>query len=55
MENSKVFATATTGPISTKLGTNHPCVKGTQVFTNTGPINSQKGNYDIFLLSSVMV
>ena len=54
MKNSKVFATAITGPISTKLGTNHPCVKGTQVFTNKGPINSQKGDY-IFLLSSVMV
>ena len=55
MKNLKVFATATTGPISTKLGTNHPYVKGTQVFTNKGPINSQKGDYNIFLLSSVMV
>ena len=30
----KIFSSRTTGPISTKHGTKHPRVKGTQVFTN---------------------
>ena len=46
---------ATTGPNSTKFRTNHPCVNGTSGFTNKGLINSQRGGYDFFLLSSGMI
>ena len=46
---------ATTGPNSTKFRTNHPCVNGTSGFTNKGQINSQRGGYDFFLLSSGMI
>ena len=32
-----IFFSRTTGPISTKLGTKHPWVKGIQVCSNEGP------------------
>ena len=35
--NLKIFISRTTGPISTKLGTKHPWVKGNLVYTNEGP------------------
>ena len=35
--NLKVFFSKTTGPISTKLGTKHPWLKGTQICSNEGP------------------
>ena len=34
LQNLKIFYSRTTGPISTKLGTKHPWVKGIQVYTN---------------------
>ena len=46
----------TTGPILTKLGTNHPWEKLTQVFTNKGPFNSQINKENkFFFVISVMV
>ena len=34
--------------ISTKLGTNHPCVKGIQICSNEGPLSCPRGdNYKI--------
>ena len=44
----KIFDSKTTRPVSTKLGTKHPYVKGTQAFTNKGPFDSQKGDNDFF-------
>ena len=41
--NLKIFL-RTTGPISTKLGTKHPWVKGIQVRTNEGPRPFQRGD-----------
>ena len=35
--NLKIFFSRTTKPISTKLGTKHPWVKGIQVCSNEGP------------------
>ena len=44
----KIFFSRTTGPISSKLGTNHFWVKGIQVFTNEGPRCFSRGdNYEI--------
>ena len=40
----KIFSLRTTGPISTKLGTKHPWVKGTQVCSNEGPGPIPRGN-----------
>ena len=34
----------TTGPISTKLGTKHCSVEGIKVFSNEGPLPSQRGD-----------
>ena len=48
--NLKIFFSKTTGPISTKLDTKHPWVKGTQGFYIKGPFNYQKGD-DVFFLS----
>jgi hypothetical protein len=31
-------------PISIKLDTNHPCIKGIRVFTNQGPGHLQRGD-----------
>ena len=46
--NFKIFCSRTTGPISTKLGTKHPWVKGSQVCSNEGPCPFPKGeNYEI--------
>ena len=39
-----------TEPISPKLGTKHPWVKGIQVYSNEEPFNSIKGNNEFFLL-----
>ena len=40
--------TRTAGPISTKLGTNHPWVKSIQICSNEGPRPIQRGdNYEI--------
>ena len=44
----KIFFSRTTEPISTKLGTKHPWVKGIQVCSNEEPINSLKVNNDFF-------
>ena len=40
----KIFFSRTTGPISTKLGTEHHWVKGIQVCWNEGPHLSQRGD-----------
>jgi hypothetical protein len=40
----KFFFSRTTGPRLTKLGTNHPWVKGIQVCTNEGDILSPRGD-----------
>ena len=46
--NSKIFFSRTTEPISTKLGTKHPWVKGIQVCSNEGPRPFPRGdNYEI--------
>ena len=46
-QNLKIFS-RTTGPISTKLGTMHPWVKGTQVHSNEGLCPFPRGdNYEI--------
>ena len=43
-----IFFSRTTGPISTKLGTKHPWVKGIQVCSNEGPRPFPRGdNYEI--------
>jgi hypothetical protein len=38
------FFSRTTGPILTRLGTNHPWVEGIQVCSNEGDIPSPKGD-----------
>jgi hypothetical protein len=40
----KIFFSRTTGPILTRLGTNHPLVKGIQVCSNEGDILSPRGD-----------
>ena len=46
--NLKIFSSRTTGPISTKLGTKHPWVKGIQNYLNEGPRPFPRGNnYEI--------
>ena len=35
-------------PISTKLGTKHPCVKGIQLCSNEEPLNSHEVNDGLF-------
>ena len=48
MKFIKIFFSRTTEPISTKLGTKHPLVKGSQVCTSEGPSPFQRGdNYEI--------
>ena len=43
----EIFFSRTTGPISTKLGTKHPCVKGIQVCSNEGARSFPRGdNYE---------
>ena len=43
-----LFFSRTTGPISTKLGTNHPLVKGFQICSNDGPCPfPRENNYEI--------
>ena len=43
-----IIFSRTTGPISTKLGTKHPWVKGIQVCSNEGPHPFPRGdNYEI--------
>ena len=43
-----IFFSRTTGPISTKLGTKHPWVKGIQIYSNEGPRSFPMGdNYEI--------
>ena len=43
-----IFFSSTTGPISTKLGTKYPWVKGIQVYSNEGKRHSQRGdNWEI--------
>ena len=37
----KIFFFSTTGPISIKLGTKHPWVKGIQVYSNEGTCPNQ--------------
>ena len=39
----KIFFSKTTGPILTRLGTNHPWVKGIQVCSKEGDSPSPKG------------
>ena len=48
--NLKIFS-RTTEPISTKLGTKHPWVKGIQVSSNEELINSPKINNGFFFSS----
>ena len=43
LRNFKIFFSRTTEPISTKLGTNHPWVKGIQVRSKEGPPLFSKG------------
>ena len=46
--NLKIFFSRTTEPISTKLGTKHPWVKGIQVCSNDGSCPFPRGdNYEI--------
>ena len=40
------FFSRTTEPISTKLGTNHSCVKGIQVYSNEGPRSFPRADYN---------
>jgi hypothetical protein len=40
----KIFFSRTTGPILTRLGTDHPYVKGIQVWSNEGDNPSTRGN-----------
>ena len=40
----KIFFSRTTEPISTRLGTNHPWVKGIQVCTKDGDRPSPRGD-----------
>ena len=49
-QHFKIFFSRTDGPISTKLGTYHPWVKGIQVCSNEEPIKSPKINNVFFLL-----
>ena len=47
-QNLKIFFSRTTEPISTKLGTKHPVVKGIQAFKNEGSCPFPRGdNYKI--------
>ena len=39
----KLFTFSSTGPISTKVGTKHPWVKGIQICSNEGPLPFPKG------------
>ena len=39
-----IFFSRTTGPISIKLGTNHPWLKGILVYSNQGPDISPRGD-----------
>ena len=49
--NLKIFFSRTTEPISTKLGTKHPWVKGIQVCSNEGPRPFTRGdNYEIVII-----
>ena len=46
--NLKIFFSRTTEPISTKLGTKHPWMKGIQVYSNEGPRPFPRAdNYEI--------
>ena len=50
------FFSRTTGPISTKIGTKHPWVKGIQVCSNEEPFNSSQIDSVFFhLLVNVMI
>jgi hypothetical protein len=40
----KIFFSRTTGPILTRLGTDHPYVKGIQVYSNEGDNPSTRGD-----------
>ena len=42
-EITKIVSSRTNGPISTKLGTKHPWVKGSQVCSNKGPLPFPRG------------
>ena len=44
IKNEKIFSSRTTGPISTKHGTKHPWVKGSQVCSNEGPCPFPRGD-----------
>ena len=46
--NLEIFVSRTTEPISTKLGTKHPWVKGIQVSSNEEKLNSHKVNNVFF-------
>ena len=48
LRNLKIFFSRTTGQISTKLGTMHSWIKGSQDFSNEGPYPFPRGdNYEI--------
>jgi hypothetical protein len=38
----KIFLSRTSRPISIKVGTNYPCIKGIQVSSNKGPCPFQR-------------
>ena len=58
-EIKKILLSRTTGPISTKLGTNHPWMKGIQVCSNEEPTNSHKFNlilgFVLFLTNFIII
>ena len=51
-----MFFSRTTEPISTKLGTKHPWVKGIQVCSNEGPYPFPRGdNYKIAKIKNLLL
>jgi hypothetical protein len=40
----KIFFSRTIGPLLTRLGTNHPCVKEIQIYTMEGDSLSPRGD-----------
>ena len=52
-EIKKKFFSSTAGPISTKLDTMHPWMKGTQVCSNEEPFNSHEVN--LLLINTMII
>ena len=49
----KRFTFSSTGPISTKLGTKHPRVKGILIYSNKGPCTSLRGHKNTLTLLKI--